>query len=108
MPSPTIKDFVNALAQQSQKLQGEIAQKLLNNQCGSFEEYRSLTGQVKGISQMNDVAYQLMKSIDMADEGDGAIDPLGDMPTDPPDDPPSSGKGPTRPGGNKRSRGKQT
>ncbi len=75
-----IRDFVRDLTKILGQQQAEEANKLMSGTIGSFDEYRLHVGIVKGLRQAGELAYQLMKKRDLADDDDEGQ--LGDMPPD--------------------------
>lgn len=63
----TIHEFVRDLKTLAARRQGEVAQKLLNGGAADQPEYRQWVGYAKGVGDMADMAYELMKNRDLAD-----------------------------------------
>ncbi len=76
----SVQQFVKDLTEIAARMQGEIAGKLVNNVCGSMEDYKHQTGIAKGINMLSTQAYELMKRGDL---DDGPNDQLGQMPQTP-------------------------
>ena len=75
-----VKDLQTVLIRQ----QGEIANKLMNGAgISNHEDYKHQTGIAKGLGQAADIAYQLMKQRDMADDPDGQLPEMPDEPDKP-------------------------
>ncbi len=66
----TIQQFVTALDQISKKRTAEIATKMVSGRLTTLEEYKMEAGRAAGITEMADLAYQLMKNRDLAEDDD--------------------------------------
>lgn len=77
-----LQQFVKDLQGQANAQVSDIARKLVSKKVASWEEYQYLTGKAAGLQELADVAYQLMKNKDLADDDSS----LGEMPPGGPND----------------------